>query len=84
MAVPDGPMQSRHKSSETLCKRAGINGLGKDHLFNRRRRGTAKELGEWIKYYENKVSKGEYCPIRAAKIISRFKKALGDVPHGGL
>jgi hypothetical protein len=91
MALPQnnlhGYMQADWKRGEVLCQRAGIHGgIGagskgsrgnhNEYRLNRRRRGTVHEIEEWIKYYRNKLAKGDYCPKRAAKIISRFEKAL--------
>jgi hypothetical protein len=63
--------QSDYKAGERLSKRAGLSGGS----LNRRRQGTVEELDGWIRYYRNAVARGEFCPVRAAKIIARFERA---------
>ena len=56
-------------------KRLGIYG----GPLNRRRRGSVKELTEWIAHYRKEVAEGRFCPKRGAKIIARFEKQLADM-----
>lgn len=60
------------KWGERFAKRRGIYG-GK---LNLRRRGTAKEIQEWMEHYWKRVSEGDFCPIRAAKVMKHFEKCL--------
>lgn len=44
--------------------------------LNMRRRGSLKELVDWIEFYENKYYEGTYCRKRARKLIDHFDRAL--------
>jgi hypothetical protein len=67
--------QSLLRAGEVLSKRLGIYG----GYLNRRRRATRTELAEWIRYYQGRAERGEFCPKRAAKIIAHFQRILDRI-----
>ena len=71
----EGERQARSKAGRLLQKRLGIYG----GYLNRRRRASRKELTEWIEYYQKQAEQGNYCPMRAAKIITHFQNLLNQM-----
>jgi len=73
----EGERQARSKAGRLLERQLGIYG----GYLNRRRRASRKELTEWIVYYQKQAEQGNYCPKRAAKIITHFQRLLDQMDN---